>query len=336
MPEQTLNIPSREFTIDKQLFFTKSTYQGMVTELHDVLKKGGEMEDLTALYGLYYCAFAGLIRSGVLCERENGEDGFPLISVLSDGKKYFIRESVLRSIFDDEYDELVHPWKDTASSYVQGLTDSIEVVMAASADPSDKKAAQKKAEKHDALILDRQKKRFESEKKALSDKYIATIRNKDQKILALNKQLEDASRLIASASTNVQEPAPSTSGQEQMSDNSAASAEVAALRKQIAKMQEDHQKDIETLQKTSMAKLSSVQDELSKNRKEFDTYKADAEAEIEEHKKYVYDPNYDHYYSDVLPKIVDSLEFTHTDMVIRFLCIGLSMTAVLLSLVFVI
>ena len=87
--------------------------------------------------------------------------------------------------------------------------------------------------------------------------------------------------------------------------------------------------DLYTKYKNSLDKknknISTLQSSLSAKTSDYDAYREKAEKELNEHKKYVYDPNYDHYYSDVLPKIVNAIEFTHTDIIIRSSLIALSL-----------
>lgn len=156
------------------------------------------------------------------------------------------------------------------------------------------------------------------------------------------------------------------------SEGTSSKAEIRKLenehKKEIAKLKSDYEREIRTLKQGDAAVSSQtpavdadimdavnkarqedmytleeerkqfdfekkrLQNVIASQKKDFDKFKAEKEKEDAERKKYVYDPNYDHYYNDVLPKLLDSLEFSHTDTLLRGLSIAVSLAAVAASL----
>lgn len=107
--------------ISKDLIFSKQIYAEMIQESRNAIKnaRGIKKEKQTAeLYGLFYNAFAGIIRSGILHRKKMGADGFPVITVNVNGKDFDCRENILRNILREEYEYLIHPYEDESESYV--------------------------------------------------------------------------------------------------------------------------------------------------------------------------------------------------------------------------
>lgn len=361
--EKNLEILQRGEKIDKELFFTKESYENLVTGTWPLVNKmrknlvqfhSSMPTDLpvdtpsvadtsvntenvfsSILYGLYYYSFTGLVRSGPLCERVMGKNGFPEISVFVGENCYFMQESILNTLFGNVAESIISPWKDawhgSQYSYVEDITEGNAV--GPSGAGSDIKVLQKKYN-DDILSLKKQNaeniKRKEEEKqtalKAQKEKYDAEISNL---------------KLHAGSSGDI--------------DAMAAIESAKAAEIKLKTMTLQHQKEMQTLKSTYQAKVDSMYEQYkaSLNKKNqnisnlqfslrektsgYDEYRQKAEKaekELEEHKKYVYDPNYDHYYSDVLPKLVNAIEFTHTDIIIRMALIALSMAGIVLSFVY--
>lgn len=317
---QNLEILQRGEKIDKELFFTKSTYEHLIDASWKKIQEINEEDSLKSsiYYGLYYYSFTGLIRSGPLCERVMGKDGFPEISVYVGETQYLLRESILNSLFGEHAESIVSPWrdawKDGLYSYVEDIGENSQVIGSANIDV---KSIQKK---YNEDILQLKKQNTE------------TIRQKEEeKANALNAQKEKYETEIENL---------------KMSSSSIDNTEI------VNELKKKHQDEIATLKvqyqtkvdelytkyKTSLDKknknISNLQSSLSAKTSDYDAYREKAEKELNEHKKYVYDPNYDHYYSDVLPKIVNAIEFTHTDIIIRSSLIALSLAGMVLSCIY--
>ena len=69
--------------------------------------------NIAQLYNMYYCGLAAALRSGALYKRESGKDGCPVLSIAVGGDVYTCRESILRDVLKDEYDQLSkYPYED--------------------------------------------------------------------------------------------------------------------------------------------------------------------------------------------------------------------------------
>ena len=283
--------------IEKGLNYTTSLYEQIADTALQHIKNMQNEEDKVVVseYGIYYNAIAGLLRSGVLCSRVTGTDGMPEIRVVSGSKVHQCRESILRMILGDEADYIISPYEDTFESYVNLTFPKIN--------NPDVEAAEDKSP---------DSKNNKNEIKALNSQHKAEINKLKQQYEDEIKQLKAAQ----SASTSVVATTETVSDPEQA--------------KEIMKLQaaNDHLKAQLDEFKTNSAQH---EDELKQVRQQLKL----KNAELEEHNKYVYDPNYDHYYSDELPGIIESLEFTHKDLIAKFIALagcaaGLVVSALLL------
>ena len=106
--------------------------------------------------------------------------------------------------------------------------------------------------------------------------------------------------------------------------------EKEAVRKAIEGI-EDNKEELENTKK----ELEALHKTSEKNKADYASYREKKEKEEKEREKYTYDPNYDHYYSDILPKVVNTLEFSHTDLLVREGCIFISLLASVIALIYV-
>ncbi len=269
--------------VKKGLTFTKSAYESLVADLwyeveHSKVKGSAYHE----LYGMYYCAVIGLIRAGALCTRVTGKDGFPEIRVEAGSRYYKCREDVIYSLIGaEEANDLITPYSDTADSYVKNLEVKPVVVKEEVVETrSTSGGSSDKTLRKELEALRKEKKAVETAAQAKYDELNARY----QKALEANKDIP----VVASA-----EDAEAVAKYQ---------AEAELLRVEL----DDWRKrctEAENKATESSKKAQKLQNKL--NEKE------------EEAKKYVYDPNYDHYYNDELPVILENLEFNHTGTVIR-------------------
>ena len=102
----------------KNLFYTKSAYESILKEAHQRIeeknRKGIKHPNES---GLYYEAFIGYIRSGVLHSRETGEDGTPQLQVLIDGSPYRCPEAVVKDLLGTDAEMVIEPYEDNSASY---------------------------------------------------------------------------------------------------------------------------------------------------------------------------------------------------------------------------
>lgn len=87
-----------------------------------------DREQIAELYGIYYNACAGAIRSGVMYSKEMDIDGYPKF-VISIGNVMFpCRDIALRDILGEDFEKLTqYPYEDTSASYVKHYAPSIPV-----------------------------------------------------------------------------------------------------------------------------------------------------------------------------------------------------------------
>lgn len=79
-----------------------------------------DSHQIAELYGIYYNAFAGAIRSGVMYSKEMDVDGYPKFIIPIGNTMYPCRDVALRDILGDEYENLTkYPYEDNSASYVR-------------------------------------------------------------------------------------------------------------------------------------------------------------------------------------------------------------------------
>ena len=136
------------------------------------------------------------------------------------------------------------------------------------------------------------------------NKQIAELENKIKRLTAENAKLSEMSKDVPAASVN---------------ENT----------------YEDEYREAVTALQESQRAVKSLEKEIRNITADRDRLQAEQDKANEEKNTYIYDPNYDHYYSDVLPKLIDSIEFTHTDLIINNFCIALSVIGIVLSAIFI-
>ena len=86
-------------------------------------RRSGETMDrniVAELYGIYYNAFAGALRSGVMYSKEIDTDGYPKIVIAIGNTMYPCKDIALRDILAEDYDKYTkYPYRDTSASFVQ-------------------------------------------------------------------------------------------------------------------------------------------------------------------------------------------------------------------------
>lgn len=348
MKTQQNNVPATEapaeeifVKVDKELTYTKSYYENLVKSSFAMFdndtKNPKEREEI---YGLYYCAIAGLIRSGALCRRGTGHDGFPEITVVIGNDTYKCNENVLDSILGTDAPEIIKPYEDTFQSYVDGTS---AVVSQPATSPIDTNLNKNTK---DAVDIKNLKKSHEKELDALKKKYDSMLQEANSKNGKLTQQLKT---LEAAAKKNNGQniPAPVIDDttdkqliaqlQEENSvlknaasnsdgDNSAVVAQLTQENSTLNKNLIDVQGQLSSCQ----ANLNACQSQLRISEQQA----AQKSSELNEATKYAYDPNYDHYYSDILPKLIDSVEFTHSDAVAKGITVCLCVVGLVISVLF--
>lgn len=282
----------------KGLDFTKAQYEQLATELKKELETASDKntKQYQELYGMYYCAVIGLLRSGVLCSRASGKDGFPEIRVYTNSDTFTCSENVIYSIIGaEEAKDLITPYEDTSNSYIKdfGYKNMSKTFTPEVPTSSGSSTSKKGSSKQDESIrkeleeLKKEKKKSESE---------ATAKYND--LLSRYNKLRDESSNLPIVSS--QEEANTVNEFREKFEEASSNAE--ALKKELAEWK---------------AKYSDAEKSVQEAEKETKRLQNKLNIKEAEAKKYVYDPNYDHYYSDELPAIIESLEFNHMNTIVR-------------------
>ncbi len=282
--------------IQKSLTYTKQMYETIADQAKQSIEQSQDADAkvIARLYGIYYNAMAGLLRSGVLCSRVTGTDGFPEIRLVCGSKNYQCDENILRTILGDEAEFLILPYEDTFESYVNLQFPKIEKV-------EDSQESVKTDTKNDIKALKREHQKAMTELKKQYEAQIADLKK-------------------ASAAQPIPVPAPVLA---QIQDESFVNTQefverIKALEKENQKLESENAK----LQKEQSAHADKTADYEQK----LNSFKEKLDAktkELAEKEKYVYDPNYDHYYSEELPELVDSIQYTHKSLLYKFIALGM-------------
>lgn len=87
-----------------------------------LVKTKGDPKDkhkIAELYGIYYNAFAGALRAGILYSKEMDVDGYPKYVISIGNNMYPCKDIALRNILGDDYEKITQaPYDDTSASYV--------------------------------------------------------------------------------------------------------------------------------------------------------------------------------------------------------------------------
>ena len=109
---------SQEFDIKD----TKEMYTSILHDVKQVITEGSEgmsQEQYAELFGLYYNAFAGILRTGaVLHKKEMDLDGYARIEIQIGNESYVCKDTAIRDIFQTEYNQIISPYEDNSKSYV--------------------------------------------------------------------------------------------------------------------------------------------------------------------------------------------------------------------------
>lgn len=148
------------------------------------IKKSEEKVDpkqIAELYAIYYNAFAGALRSGVMFQKYMDYDGYPKFKLIIGDESYSARDAAMRDILKDDYERITRfPYKDTSESYVKAYTlvdefPEVELEALTSVDATDSNNEAKNAEAQAKL----KRKVLQAEKK----KQEAILREKNRQLL---------------------------------------------------------------------------------------------------------------------------------------------------------
>lgn len=319
-------------SVIKGLIYTKENYESLVCSTYGFLAQNASASNIDPIlrqdmYGLYYCAFAGLIRSGVMCRRSAGDDGFPIIIAIAKGQEYSCPESVLYGIFQDEADDLITPYDDSCNTYaglmiahphvgeVKEQAIAIPTATENAAGTSGKSADYKTEIRKMKMQYDEQ---LQAARQAEADAR--------QAYETVKKQADNYKRQLDYSNSNFQ-PLPSYT-----SDTQDLESQIISLKEQL----QEAQNDSANWQQKYSEHTSLLKNQLKQQENQTTELKKKMNNDKKEREKFKYNPDYDRYYSDTLPKIIDSINFSHTDITIRTVCAAVCTCGIILSMLFLI
>ena len=103
----------------------KNDYTEIIKDTAKLLylaKRSGDADKklVAQLYGIYYNAFAGALRTGVMYSKEMDVDGYPKYVITLGNTTYPCKDSALRDILGEDYEKLTkYPYSDTSASVVR-------------------------------------------------------------------------------------------------------------------------------------------------------------------------------------------------------------------------
>ena len=156
------------------IYKTAATIQGI---------RGANVDpkQVAELWSIYYNAFAGALRSGVMFSKIMDTDGYPKFQITIADQKFFCRDAALRDILKDDYEKITKfPYQDTSESYVKAYTliddyPDLELEVANSGTPGEPALDPKSAENQAKL----KKKIMQAEKR----KQEAILKEKNRQLL---------------------------------------------------------------------------------------------------------------------------------------------------------
>ena len=328
----------------KDLAYTKAMYEPMLEEasrMLDSVEDNTPADDIAALYSIYYESMAGLIRSGVLCSRASGKDGFPEIRIVSGNNTYSCRALESKKLeenpdLDKEESLRIRQLKSSHKKELNALKKSHDAQNKENQEELKKKNIMIEDLEHDIKVLLQEKDalndrvlKMEAEKTASQSvpvpvpvaspvtatmpAAVASVKDEDTMI-----GLEDMPETASNAQPDPELVAKVSALEAALAE---ANSRADALRQEnLVLAQQGKEAD-----KTHHEQVTKFKSQLLRQKKV-----------IEEHEKYVYDPNYDHYYNDELPQILDSIDFTRTDLGARGAGVALCVAGIVVSLLFII
>lgn len=80
-------------------------------------------KQMAELWSIYYNAFAGALRSGIMFSKLMDYDGYPKFQITIADKNFVCRDAAMRDILKDDYESITKfPYQDSSESYVKAYT----------------------------------------------------------------------------------------------------------------------------------------------------------------------------------------------------------------------
>jgi hypothetical protein len=326
--DEILNLPDCDIPIvETNIVQTKQFFESLAHDTQEqiVAKMGDEEEnpnpqEIIDLYNIFYESCVGLIRSGALCSRDTAFDGFPEITISAGDDTYKCREAVLVSILGQTASEVIKPYQDTFTGYFD-MSEAYKVLPIKEEETVEENVKKKKPEK-DSLNA-------EKELEEQAKKYKSMISEMEKKhsneIAAVKSQYESA---LEESKKALMDASSSDNGPSQIIGDPQDKIQINADKAEIKNLTDKNNEIMNELKDKDIA-LARCQSKIA-------DYENMEKERREDDERYEYNPDYDHYYNDDLPAIVKSLEFTHTDIVIKGIAAAVCCFGIFLSCLFII
>lgn len=325
--ELGLALPDGTSVINKGISFMKKDYEDLVSTSMSLLKQAKknrwENADVAALYGIFYASIGGLIRSGSLVRRDTGIDGFPEIHVIAGEKEFRCRESVLYGILKEETDELISPYEDTFSSYVDNHpfhiinTETIQSqTVLPDSEPTSSVSGKKRLSKKESESLAKAKENFEKQIQQLN--------------AAHAKELLESKNAYKKAQDHIQILEMQVKNKKSTANLDAAQQELEKTNSLIKELTDDLNKSrIECTTKDADIKrltdqLVSIQETAGKNYKD-DYLEIKKKYEKLQEESALADGSF---YDSILPELIQSINNSKSDLIIKAVLILISLSGI--------
>ena len=111
---------------------TRDLYAEILEDSRALLGETNKQSDVNQraeLFGIYYNAFAGILRSGaVLHKKEMDVDGYARIELNIGNNKFVCKDTAMRDILGEDYINLIHPYEDNSLSYVHPYEPELKIM----------------------------------------------------------------------------------------------------------------------------------------------------------------------------------------------------------------
>lgn len=279
----------------KSTSFSKKSYEWLVEQSKELIriskKNKWDKKVVANIYGFFYASMVGVIRSGALCSREAGIDGFPEIHTIIHDVDYYCRENVLYAILGLEADEIIHPYEDTCLSYAMNPVMQNMEKSSINQNNEDSENGNEKKKKYSKDEMDEAQKEIENLKNQL---IVSKVKN--QKELAILK-------------TELKAVKESKTFLEDQFKNNASEDRFASLQNKL----------IEATNEVTDVKLSAEKLKQEKAEKEQDILDLEKMLQTEREKKKEEPAEYEYYYREILPKLSIALGTHGIGLTVKFI-----------------
>lgn len=279
----------------KSTSFSKKDYEWLVENSMELIrasrKNKWDKKTIADIHGFFYASMAGVIRSGALCSRETGNDGFPEIHTIIQDTDYHCRENVLYAILGKEAEDVIHPYEDSFSSYA--LNPNMQNVGRSAI----------LFENEEKETSDGKKKRYSKDEMEEAKKEIESLKN--QMILNEAKSQKD----LVAVKTELKAVRESKEFLENQFKNNNSEDRFSDLQNKL----------IQATNEVADAKIAIEKVKQEKAEKEQGIMELEKRLQEEKEKKKEEPAEYEYYYREILPKLATSLGTHGTGLLAKFI-----------------